>query len=171
MSSTPSPASSIAIRLARAARTETDVPELRVNSVQPIPAMAVWSLMGKVAIGFLLQGPGLDEHADPPPSFGWHSVEADYVGTDGDGLGVEVERQVRQVLQRHPHHLLERLHPSRERKRLVELLPAGFHLRAAVTTWIRRLVEPVVVRPGDPRAGVAAGGPADRGRDDRGGAQ
>src|SRR5438045_6282378 len=51
MSSTCNPASSMAIRLARATRTETEVPELRVNSVQPSPVIAVWLLIGNTGIG------------------------------------------------------------------------------------------------------------------------
>src|SRR2546427_5945515 len=50
MSLTCSPASSMAIMPACAARTAVDEPEPRVNSVQPIPVMAVWSRMGNRVI-------------------------------------------------------------------------------------------------------------------------
>src|SRR4029453_5985070 len=50
MSTAARPASAMALRLACAARFLVDVPEPRLKVVQPIPAMAVWSLIPRSMI-------------------------------------------------------------------------------------------------------------------------
>src|SRR6185295_15232904 len=52
MSCALSPASAMALRLASAASVSVRTPDLRVNAVQPMPAMAVLSLIGCSGIEF-----------------------------------------------------------------------------------------------------------------------